>query len=155
MLMLHLLRLAKDPRAARRVGACDLFANFCQVTDEDFSAYHTDWYAGGYVLIICFYRVRQLISSAEDSQEAVVDAAGRAFESFSKTLTKDQIEMLSVHSVALSRPVVRQAKTLPISAVLVVSTNPSYPYPRSTRLLSPVSLISPGGACLFVQSRML
>lgn len=44
MLMLHLLGLAKDPRAAKRTGGCDLFASFCQVTEENFSAYHVDWY---------------------------------------------------------------------------------------------------------------
>jgi hypothetical protein len=43
MLMLHLLGLAKDPRSVRRAGGCDLFSNFCQVTEEDFSAYHVDW----------------------------------------------------------------------------------------------------------------
>lgn len=43
MLMLHLLGLAKDTRTTKRVGGCDLFAIFCQVTDEDFSAYHVDW----------------------------------------------------------------------------------------------------------------
>jgi hypothetical protein len=43
MLMLHLLGLAKDPRVAKRVGGCELFATFCQTTEEDFSAYHIDW----------------------------------------------------------------------------------------------------------------
>lgn len=43
MLMLHLLGLAKDPRPSKRAGGCNLFATFCQVTEEDFSSYHIDW----------------------------------------------------------------------------------------------------------------
>lgn len=44
MLMLHLLGLAKDPRGSKRAGGCNLFASFCEVTEEDFSSYHIDWY---------------------------------------------------------------------------------------------------------------
>ena len=44
MLMLHLLGLAKDPRVRKRIGGCELFASFCQVTEGDFSNYHVDWY---------------------------------------------------------------------------------------------------------------
>jgi hypothetical protein len=43
MLMLHLLGLARDPRMQKRIGGCELFATFCQVTSEDFSSYHVDW----------------------------------------------------------------------------------------------------------------
>ena len=44
MLMIHLLGLAKDPRGSKRAGGCNLFASFCEVTEEDFSSYHIDWY---------------------------------------------------------------------------------------------------------------
>ena len=44
MLMLYLLGLARDPRASRRIGGCELFAIFCQVTSKDFATYHVDWY---------------------------------------------------------------------------------------------------------------
>lgn len=47
-------------------------------------------------LSLYFHRLRQLVSLLDDSQENVVDAAGRAIEALSKTLTKDQMEALSV-----------------------------------------------------------
>lgn len=45
MLMLYLLGLARDPRPSKRADGCQLFASFCQISNEDLSAYHVDWYA--------------------------------------------------------------------------------------------------------------
>lgn len=83
MLMLHLLGLAKDPRMQMRIGGCELFSTFCQVTDEDFSAYHVDW-------------IRQLLSLYEEQDDNVLAAAHGAIEALGKTLSKDQMESLSV-----------------------------------------------------------
>ena len=74
-LMLHLLGLAKDPRHKQRVNGCKLFAVFCEVTEQDFSAYHIDW-------------IRQLLHLAQDSTSEVVEAAGSATMAFSKTLAR-------------------------------------------------------------------
>jgi hypothetical protein len=41
-------------------------------------------------------RLRQILSLYDDSEPTVVEAAGRAMDAFSKTLTKDQMEALSV-----------------------------------------------------------
>ena len=83
MLMLHLLGLAKDPRSVKRAGGCNLFATFCQVTEEDFSDYHVDW-------------VRQLLSLYEETDEDIQQGAQQAWEAFSKTLSKDQMEAITV-----------------------------------------------------------
>lgn len=45
---------------------------------------------------LCFCRLRQLLSLFEDSDEGVVAAAWGALEAFGKTLSKDQMESLSV-----------------------------------------------------------
>ena len=67
----------------RRVNACNIVAIFSEVTELDTSLYRVDW-------------VRQLVSLLDDSQVAVHTAALRAFDTFVKSIPKDELEPLVV-----------------------------------------------------------
>lgn len=56
---------------------------FCQVTEEDYSDYRTDW-------------IRQLISAFADRQPTVVEAAWEALEAMVKAIPKDELEDLVI-----------------------------------------------------------
>lgn len=74
---------ARFDTVKRRVMACNLFAVFCEESDLDASLYRVDW-------------VRQLVSLMDDSEVAVHTAAWQAFDTFVKSLPKDELEPLIV-----------------------------------------------------------
>ncbi|KAJ8595557.1 ARM repeat-containing protein [Rhizopogon salebrosus TDB-379] len=82
-LMLLLLGWAKSDTLKRRISSCDLFAMFCEESDLDSSLYRVDW-------------VRQLVSLFDDQQVPVHTAAWQAFDTFVKSVPKDELESLVV-----------------------------------------------------------
>ncbi|KAN0130768.1 ARM repeat-containing protein [Lactarius tabidus] len=82
-LMLLLLGWVKHEAPSRRVSGCDLFKTFCEVSELDASIYQVDW-------------TRQLVSSLDDSVEAVHSAASEAFDTFVKSIPKDDLDALVV-----------------------------------------------------------
>ena len=73
----------KHEAPGRRVSGCKLFKTFCEVSELDASLYRVDW-------------VRQLVSSMDDSIEAVYVAAWEAFDTFVKSIPKDDLDALVV-----------------------------------------------------------
>lgn len=67
----------------QRVNACNLFALFCEESDLDDSLYRVDW-------------IRQLVTLLDDRVEAVHTAAWKAFDSFAKSIPKDETESLVI-----------------------------------------------------------
>lgn len=53
-------------------------------------------YQANLLTVLRSIRLRQILSLFDDSDETVVEAAGRAMDAFTKTLTKEQMEGLSV-----------------------------------------------------------
>ncbi|KAH9002519.1 ARM repeat-containing protein, partial [Lactarius deliciosus] len=82
-LMLLLLGWVKNEAPSRRVSGCNLFKTFCEVSELDTSIYRVDW-------------TRQLVSSLDDSVNAVHSAASDAFETFVKSIPKDDLDALVV-----------------------------------------------------------
>lgn len=82
-IMMHLLGLAKDPAPAKRVSACNLFAVFCENATID----HSDFDAGF---------LRQLVSLFDDPEQEVVQAAWKSLTALVATLSKGDMESLSV-----------------------------------------------------------
>ena len=74
---------AKHETPTRRVTACKLFTAFCEASELDSSLYRVDW-------------IRQLVSLLDDPQVAVHTAAWNAFDSFVKSVPKDELEPLVV-----------------------------------------------------------
>ncbi|KAH9485783.1 eIF-2-alpha kinase activator gcn1 [Psilocybe cubensis] len=81
--MMLLIGWAKHESPKRRVSACNLFTVFCQASELDSSLYRVDW-------------IRQLVSLLDDSQVDVYTAAWNAFDSFVKSMPKDELEPLVV-----------------------------------------------------------
>ncbi|KAF8911690.1 armadillo-type protein [Gymnopilus junonius] len=81
--MMLLIGWAKNESPTRRVSACKLFTVFCETSELDSSLYRIDW-------------VRQLVSLLDDSEVAVYTAAWNAFDSFVKSVPKDELEPLVV-----------------------------------------------------------
>lgn len=82
-IMMHLLGLAKDPSVSKRVTACNLYANFCETATVDHSDFDVDF-------------LRQLVSLLDDDDGDVVQAAWKSLTSLVATLSKDDMESLSV-----------------------------------------------------------
>ncbi|KAH9175038.1 ARM repeat-containing protein [Lactarius sanguifluus] len=82
-LMLLLLGWVKNEAPSRRVSGCNLFKTFCEVSELDASIYRVDW-------------TRQLVSSLDDSVNAVHSAASEAFDTFVKSIPKDDLDALVV-----------------------------------------------------------
>ncbi|KAI6029055.1 armadillo-type protein [Pisolithus microcarpus] len=82
-LMMLLLGWTKHDAPRRRASACSFFALFCEESQIDSSLYRVDW-------------VRQLISLFDDSEVVVHTAAWKAFDTFVKTVPKDEYEPLVV-----------------------------------------------------------
>ncbi|KAH9976102.1 ARM repeat-containing protein [Lactifluus volemus] len=82
-LMLLLLGWVKHESPERRVSGCKLFKIFCDSSTLDASLYRVDW-------------VRQLVSSLDDTVEAVYVAAWDAFDAFVKSIPKDDLDALVV-----------------------------------------------------------
>ncbi|KAF9561868.1 ARM repeat-containing protein [Agrocybe pediades] len=81
--MMLLMGWAKNDSPRRRVTACKLFIVFCDSSELDDSLYRVDW-------------IRQLVSLLDDPQVAVHTAAWNAFDSFVKSVPKDELEPLVV-----------------------------------------------------------
>jgi hypothetical protein len=73
----------KHDAPERRVSGCELFKIFCEVSELDASLYRIDW-------------VRQLVSSMDDSAEAVYAAAWNSFDALVKSIPKDDLDALVV-----------------------------------------------------------
>ncbi|KIJ63493.1 hypothetical protein HYDPIDRAFT_175892 [Hydnomerulius pinastri MD-312] len=82
-LMLLLLGWTKNDAPKRRASACTLFSVYCEESELDSSLYRVDW-------------VRQLISLFDDSEVSVHTAAWQAFDTFVKSVPKDELEPLVV-----------------------------------------------------------
>ncbi|KAH7883448.1 armadillo-type protein [Phlebopus sp. FC_14] len=82
-LMLILLGWTKNDAPKRRASACTLFSLFCEESELDSSLYRVDW-------------VRQLISLFDDTEVSVHTAAWQAFDTFIKSVPKDELEPLVV-----------------------------------------------------------
>jgi len=82
-LMLLLLGWVKHEVPSRRVSGCNLFKTFCEVSELDASLYRVDW-------------TRQLVSSLDDPVQAVYSAASEAFDTFVKSIPKDDLDALVV-----------------------------------------------------------
>ena len=65
------------------MSGCNLFKTFCEVSELDASIYRVDW-------------TRQLVSSLDDSVDAVYSAASEAFDTFVKSIPKDDLDALVV-----------------------------------------------------------
>lgn len=76
-------RRAKNETPRRRVSACNLFTVFCEASELDSSIYRIDW-------------IRQLVMLLDDQQIDVHTAAWNAFDSFVKSVPKDELEPLVV-----------------------------------------------------------
>lgn len=76
-------RRAKNETPRRRVSACNLFTVFCEASELDSSIYRIDW-------------IRQLVMLLDDQQIDVHMAAWNAFDSFVKSVPKDELEPLVV-----------------------------------------------------------
>jgi hypothetical protein len=74
---------SKHSSPRRRVSACNLFAVFCEISELDSSLYRIDW-------------IRQLVTLLDDLQITVHTAAWKAFDSFVKSVPKDELEPLVV-----------------------------------------------------------
>ncbi|KAF8959922.1 armadillo-type protein [Flammula alnicola] len=81
--MMVLIGWAKHDSPIRRVSACKLFTVFCDASELDSSLYRVDW-------------IRQLVSLLDDPQVAVHTAAWNAFDSFVRSVPKDELEPLVV-----------------------------------------------------------
>ncbi|KIJ11894.1 hypothetical protein PAXINDRAFT_157123 [Paxillus involutus ATCC 200175] len=82
-LMLLLLGWTKNDAPKRRSSACFLFSMFCEESDLDASLYRVDW-------------VRQLITLFDDREVQVHTNAWQAFDTFVKSVPKDELEPLVV-----------------------------------------------------------
>jgi hypothetical protein len=82
-LQMLLISWAKDKNPTRRATGCNLFGTFCQVNSSDTSDYRVDW-------------IRILVSSLDDSVEEVVSAAWEAMDIFTKSIEKDELDVLVV-----------------------------------------------------------
>ncbi|KAF9234000.1 armadillo-type protein [Melanogaster broomeanus] len=82
-LMLLLLGWTKSDAPKRRASACTMFSIFCEESELDSSLYRVDW-------------VRQLISLFDDPQVPVHTNAWQAFDTFVKSIPKDELEPLVV-----------------------------------------------------------
>ena len=74
---------SKHDTPRRRISACDLLTVFCEVSKLDSSLYRIDW-------------IRQLVTLLDDLQVPVHTAAWKAFDSFVKSVPKDELEPLVV-----------------------------------------------------------
>jgi hypothetical protein len=83
LLLITVCDRVKHDAPERRVSGCKLFKIFCEVSELDASLYRIDW-------------VRQLVSSMDDSVEAVYVAAWNAFDSLVKSIPKDDLDALVV-----------------------------------------------------------
>ncbi|CAA7260345.1 unnamed protein product [Cyclocybe aegerita] len=81
--MMMLIGWAKHDSPKRRVTTCKLFTVFCETSEMDSSLYRVDW-------------IRQLVSLLDDQQVAVHTAAWNAFDTFVKSIPKDELEPLVV-----------------------------------------------------------
>ncbi|KDR69874.1 hypothetical protein GALMADRAFT_913484 [Galerina marginata CBS 339.88] len=81
--MMMLIGWAKNDSPTRRVSACKLITVFCEVSELDSALYRVDW-------------IRQLVSLLDDPQVPVHTAAWNAFDSFVKSVPKDELEPLVV-----------------------------------------------------------
>ncbi|KAI5991791.1 armadillo-type protein [Pisolithus marmoratus] len=82
-LMMLLLGWTKNDAPRRRASACSFFVLFCEDSQIDSSLYRVDW-------------VRQLISLFDDPEAVVHTAAWKAFDTFVKSIPKDEYEPLVV-----------------------------------------------------------
>ncbi|KAL4068779.1 armadillo-type protein, partial [Scleroderma yunnanense] len=82
-LMLLLLGWQVSDAPKRRASACLFFAKFCEESEMDSSLYRVDW-------------VRQLITLFDDPEVQVHAAAWQAFDTFVKSIPKDEYEPLVV-----------------------------------------------------------
>ncbi|KAG8795503.1 translational activator of GCN4, partial [Serendipita sp. 399] len=82
-LMLLLAGWVKNEAWTRRVSALNFFRTFCNVSTVDFSLYRPDW-------------VRSLVTLMDDRQMEVVEAAVAAFDSFVKSIEKDDLDSIVV-----------------------------------------------------------
>ena len=73
----------KNESWTRRVSAINFFETFCKVSPLDFSLYRPDW-------------VRNLVTLMDDRQIEVVEATVPAFEAFSKSIDKEELDSLVV-----------------------------------------------------------
>ena len=78
-----MMHRTKNGAPTRRASACDLFSVFCEESELDSSLYRVDW-------------VRQLISLFDDLEVEVHTAAWKAFDTFVKSVPKDELEPLVV-----------------------------------------------------------
>lgn len=83
LLLITICDRVKHDAPDRRVSGCKLFEIFCEVSELDASLYRIDW-------------VRQLVSSMDDSVEAVYVAAWNAFDALVKSIPKDDLDALVV-----------------------------------------------------------
>ncbi|GAA99124.1 uncharacterized protein L969DRAFT_87172 [Mixia osmundae IAM 14324] len=79
ILSAHLIGLAKAASPTSRASACGIFAVFCQVASVDYSDYAVDW-------------IRQFISSFDDREPLVVDAAWNAMDALTRSTPKEDQE---------------------------------------------------------------
>lgn len=104
----------KHEAPERRVSGCKLFKIFCEVSELDASLYRVDW-------------VRQLVSSLDDSVEAVYVAAWEAFDAFVKSIPKDELD-------ALVMPLRRTIESMGVAGVPV----PGFSLPKGISAFVPI-----------------
>ncbi|KAG8955662.1 translational activator of GCN4 [Tulasnella sp. 424] len=82
-LMTLLLEWAKSNVPRRRVSGLQLFAVFCEATEQDFSIYRVEW-------------IRTMVMLLDDPVPDVIEASIGAFDAFIKAVGKEDLEPLVV-----------------------------------------------------------
>jgi len=82
-ILMLLLSMTKEKSGARKISGCQLFSTFCRTAQIDHTDYDIGW-------------LRQLVSLQADTEEGVAEASHAALESLVKTISKEDMEGLSV-----------------------------------------------------------
>lgn len=82
-ILMLLLSMTKEKSSARKISGCQLFASFCRTAQIDHTDYDVGW-------------LRQLVSMQVETEEGVAEAAYSALDSLVKTISKEEMEGLSV-----------------------------------------------------------
>ncbi|KAG8988091.1 translational activator of GCN4, partial [Tulasnella sp. 427] len=82
-LMTLLLEWAKSNTPRRRISGLQLFATFCEVTEQDFSVYRIEW-------------IRAIVMLLADPVPEVIEASISALDAFIKAVGKEDLEALAV-----------------------------------------------------------
>ena len=120
--------MARSKQSPRRrvTSTCNLFTVrvFCEVSKLDSSLYRIDW-------------IRQLVTLLDDLQITVHTAAWKAFDSFVKSVPKDELEPLVVLLRQTIESTGASGRTVP---GFDKGVSPMVPWPLSMLALQPAAM---------------